>query len=77
MIELEKRIENLKNMWFLTEPAYYIVLVSTKIEFTKKTNNISCGGGKIFLNLEFFDSVSDKEKRKVNHEWRRGVRAPE
>ena len=61
MIELEKRIENLKNMWFLTEPAYYIVLVSTKIEFTKKTNNISCGGGKIFLNVEFFDGVSDKE----------------
>ena len=61
MIELEKRIENLKNMWFLTEPAYYIVLVSTQIEFTKKTNNISCGGGKIFLNVEFFDGVSDKE----------------
>lgn len=60
-MELEKRIENLKNMWFLMEPAYYVVLASTQIEVTQKTNNISCGGGKIFLNEEFFDKVSDKE----------------
>lgn len=57
---LKARIDELKNMWFLTEPAYFTVLCTHKIELTNGINcPIACGGGYIYLNPKYFDGKSD------------------
>lgn len=60
-ISLKDRINNLKDRWFLTEPAYFMVLCTHQIEITSGINcSIACGGGFIYLNEKFFEDKSDQ-----------------
>lgn len=60
-ISLKDRINNLKDRWFLTEPAYFMVLCTHQIEITSGINcGIACGGGFIYLNEKFFEDKSDQ-----------------
>jgi predicted metal-dependent peptidase len=59
MEKLTNRIEHIKNLWFMKEPAYYIMLCMNKIEFTDTVHNIACGNGAILFKESFFDDVDD------------------
>ncbi len=61
-MDISKKIQMIKDTWFFKEPAYFIILCMMKIVETESlTNNISCNGGSIFINKEFFRDKSNKE----------------
>lgn len=60
-ISLKDRLDELKDRWFLTEPAYFMVLCTHQIEITTGMKcGIACGGGFIYLNEKFFEDKSDR-----------------
>lgn len=60
-ISLKDRLDELKDRWFLTEPAYFMVLCTHQIEITSGMKcGIACGGGFIYLNEKFFEDKSDR-----------------
>jgi predicted metal-dependent peptidase len=57
----EDRLTELRNKWFLMEPAYFMVLCTHKIEVNSAMKcDIACGGGRIYLNDTMFEDKSDK-----------------
>ena len=59
-ISLKDRLNTLKDRWFLTEPAYFMILCTHKIEITPGINcPIACGGGYVYLNEKYFIDKSD------------------
>lgn len=59
-LSLQQRLADLKDRWFLTEPAYFMVLCTHKIEINSGIGcNIACGGGYIYINDEAFADKSD------------------
>lgn len=59
-LSLQQRLADLKDMWFLTEPAYFMVLCTHKIEINSGIGcDIACGGGYIYINDEAFADKSD------------------
>lgn len=60
-LTLKERLQELKDRWFLTEPAYFMVLCTHQIEFNPGIKcGIACGGGYIYLNEKFFEDKSDR-----------------
>ena len=60
-LTLKERLQELKDRWFLTEPAYFMVLCTHQVEFNPGIKcGIACGGGYIYLNEKFFEDKSDK-----------------
>ena len=60
-LTLKERLQELKDRWFLTEPAYFMVLCTHQIQFNPGIQcGIACGGGYIYLNEKFFEDKSDK-----------------
>ena len=60
-LSLKERLEELKDRWFLTEPAYFMVLCTHQIEINAGIKcGIACGGGYIYLNEKFFEDKSDR-----------------
>lgn len=59
-LDLQQRLTALKDRWFLTEPAYFMVLCTHKIEINSGIGcGIACGGGYIYINDKFFTDKSD------------------
>lgn len=59
-LNLQQRLTALKDRWFLTEPAYFMVLCTHKIEINSGIGcDIACGGGYIYINDKFFADKSD------------------
>src|SRR5574344_853950 len=60
-LTLKERLPQLKDRWFLTEPAYFMVLCTHQIEINAGIKcGIACGGGYIYLNEKFFEDKSDR-----------------
>ena len=60
-LSLKERLDELKDRWFLTEPAYFMVLCTHQIEINAGIKCcIACGGGYIYLNEKFFEDKSDR-----------------
>lgn len=60
-LSLKERLDELKDRWFLTEPAYFMVLCTHQIEINAGIKcGIACGGGYIYLNEKFFEDKSDR-----------------
>ena len=60
-LSLKERLDELKDRWFLTEPAYFMVLCTHQIEINAGIKcSIACGGGYIYLNEKFFEDKSDR-----------------
>lgn len=58
---LTDRLSELRNKWFLMEPAYFMVLCTHKVEINNAMKcDIACGGGVIYLNEDMFAQRSDK-----------------
>lgn len=62
MENILKRIQKIKDTWFLKDSVLFSILCLQKIIITNDiTNNISCGKGNIYINQEFADTKTDKE----------------
>ena len=62
MENILKRVQKIKDTWFLKDSVLFSILCLQKIVITNDiTNNISCGKGNIYINQEFADSKTDKE----------------
>ena len=60
-MSLTDRLSELRNKWFLMEPAYFMVLCTHKVEINNAMKcDIACGGGVIYLNEDMFAQRSDK-----------------
>ena len=60
-MSLTDRLSELRNKWFLMEPAYFMVLCTHKVEINNTMKcDIACGGGVIYLNEDMFAQRSDK-----------------
>ena len=60
-MSLTDRLSELRNKWFLMEPAYFMVLCTHKVEINNAMKcDIACGGGVIYLNEDMFSQRSDK-----------------
>ena len=60
-MSLTDRLSELRNKWFLMEPAYFMVLCTHKVEINNAMKcDITCGGGVIYLNEDMFSQRSDK-----------------
>ena len=60
-MSLTDRLSELRNKWFLMEPAYFMVLCTHKVEINNVMKcDIACGGGVIYLNEDMFSQRSDK-----------------
>lgn len=60
-MSLTDRLSELRNKWFLMEPAYFMVLCTHKVEINNAMKcDIACGGGVIYLNEDMFALRSDK-----------------
>ena len=60
-MSLTDRLSELRNKWFLMEPAYFMVLCTHKVEINNTMKcDIACGGGVIYLNEDMFALRSDK-----------------
>ena len=60
-MSLTDRLSELRNKWFLMEPAYFMVLCTHKVEINNAMKcDIACGGGVIYLNEDMFAPRSDK-----------------
>lgn len=60
-MSLTDRLSELRNKWFLMEPAYFMVLCTHKVEINNGMKcDIACGGGVIYLNEDMFAQRSDK-----------------
>ena len=54
------RLQNIKEKWFLLEPAYFTIVCTHKIELTHQIKcEIATGGGVIYMNDELLDNKSD------------------
>ena len=61
MKSIKERISAIKNTWFITEPAYFIVICMLEIKETDSiTDNICCGSNCIYINPSFFENKTDK-----------------
>lgn len=60
MKSIKDRISAIKDTWFITEPAYFIVICMLEIKETDSiTDNICCGSNCIYINPAFFESKTD------------------
>ena len=60
-LSFQDRFAEIRNKWFLMEPAYFMVLCTHKVEFNKAMKcDIAVGRGSIFINEDYFTDKSDK-----------------
>ena len=58
---LEERLTELRNKWFLMEPAYFMVLCTHKVELNPNMKcDIAVGSGIIYINEAYFGDKNDK-----------------
>lgn len=59
-MKIEDIINNIKNNWFLVEPAYFLILCTHRLEISTSINcNIATGGGVIYINPNKFSDKSE------------------
>ena len=57
----QDRFAEIRNKWFLMEPAYFMVLCTHKVEFTDSLKcGVAVGKGTVFINEEYFNDKSDR-----------------
>lgn len=60
-LSFQDRFAEIRNKWFLMEPAYFMVLCTHKVEFNKTMKcDIAVGRGSIFINEDYFADKTDK-----------------
>ena len=60
-LTLEERIANIREKWFLVDPAYFMTLCTHRLEINPAMKcPIACGGGYLYVHPTYYNDKSDK-----------------